>query len=146
MHTVLASRLIVLSAGAMGSPLVLERSGIGAASVLEKAGIKQFVDLPGVGKEYDGESVFYLRRLRFLNIKYQITLSSSLRILWTLTLQLMTGFSEGTQRRGAVSLAYHPSFQQLSFLVRKHGPMGRGWFWITGSKVYFPSYVLVSHC
>lgn len=57
-HTVLASRLVVLSAGAMGSPLVLERSGIGAASVLEKAGIKQLVDLPGVGKEYDGESFF----------------------------------------------------------------------------------------
>ncbi|KAK0201048.1 GMC oxidoreductase-domain-containing protein [Desarmillaria ectypa] len=52
-HIVLASRLIVLSAGAMGSPLVLERSGIGAASVLEKAGIKQLVDLPGVGKDYD---------------------------------------------------------------------------------------------
>ncbi|KAK0497831.1 GMC oxidoreductase-domain-containing protein [Armillaria luteobubalina] len=52
-RTVLASRLIVLSAGAMGSPLVLERSGIGAASVLDKAGIKQLVDLPGVGKEYD---------------------------------------------------------------------------------------------
>ncbi|KAK0201034.1 GMC oxidoreductase-domain-containing protein [Desarmillaria ectypa] len=52
-HTVRASRLVVVSAGAMGSSLILERSGIGAASILEKFGIKQIVDLPGVGKDYD---------------------------------------------------------------------------------------------
>lgn len=54
-HTVRANRLVVLSAGAMGSSLILERSGIGAASILGKFGIKQIVDLPGVGKEYDGK-------------------------------------------------------------------------------------------
>ncbi|KAK0219073.1 hypothetical protein IW262DRAFT_1077239 [Armillaria fumosa] len=37
----------------MGSSLILERPGIGAASILRKFGIKQVVDLPGVGKEYD---------------------------------------------------------------------------------------------
>ncbi|PBK85827.1 alcohol oxidase [Armillaria gallica] len=52
-HTVHASRLVVVSAGAMGTPLILERSGIGAASILEKIGIKQIVDLPGVGKDYE---------------------------------------------------------------------------------------------
>jgi alcohol oxidase len=49
-----ASRLVVLSAGAFGSPAILERSGIGAKSVLEKCGIKQRVDLPGVGEHYMG--------------------------------------------------------------------------------------------
>ncbi|KAK0231695.1 GMC oxidoreductase-domain-containing protein [Armillaria nabsnona] len=52
-HTVHASLLVVVSAGAMGTPLILERSGIGAAPILEKIGIKQIVDLPGVGKDYD---------------------------------------------------------------------------------------------
>ncbi|KAK0432026.1 GMC oxidoreductase-domain-containing protein [Armillaria borealis] len=52
-HAVRASRLVVISAGAMGSSLILERSGIGAASILGKFSIKQMVDLPGVGKEYD---------------------------------------------------------------------------------------------
>ncbi|PPQ90241.1 hypothetical protein CVT25_013000 [Psilocybe cyanescens] len=47
-----ATRLVVLSAGAMGSPAILERSGIGAAECLQKAGIKQLVDLPGVGENY----------------------------------------------------------------------------------------------
>ncbi len=54
-HTVHASRLVVVSAGAMGSSLILERSGIGAATILEKFGIQQVVDLPGVGKDYDGK-------------------------------------------------------------------------------------------
>ncbi len=39
----------------MGTPLVLERSGVGAAPILDKFGIKQVVDLPGVGKDYDGK-------------------------------------------------------------------------------------------
>lgn len=54
LHTVKARRLTIVSAGAMGSSLILERSGIGAKDILEKAGIKQLVDLPGVGKEYHG--------------------------------------------------------------------------------------------
>ncbi|KAK0485436.1 GMC oxidoreductase-domain-containing protein [Armillaria luteobubalina] len=54
-QTVLAVRascIVVVSAGATGSSLILEQSGIGAASILGKFGIKQVVDLPGVGKEY----------------------------------------------------------------------------------------------
>lgn len=49
-----ARKLVVLSAGAFGSPVILERSGIGAKKVLEKYGVKQLVDLPGVGENYQG--------------------------------------------------------------------------------------------
>ena len=49
-----ASRLVVVSGGTMGSPGILERSGIGAKAVLEKNGVKQIVDLPGVGENYQG--------------------------------------------------------------------------------------------
>lgn len=50
-----ASKLVVVSAGAFGSPQILERSGIGAKRVLEEVGVKQLVDLPGVGENYQGE-------------------------------------------------------------------------------------------
>lgn len=49
-----ATRLVVVSAGALGSPSILERSGIGASAVLKKAGVEQIVDLPGVGENYNG--------------------------------------------------------------------------------------------
>ena len=49
-----ASRLVVLSAGAFGTPSVLERSGIGSKAVLKRNNIQQLVDLPGVGEHYMG--------------------------------------------------------------------------------------------
>ncbi|KAF6810274.1 choline dehydrogenase [Colletotrichum plurivorum] len=49
--TVLAARReVIVSAGSLLSPSVLENSGIGRADVLSAAGIKQLVDLPGVGE------------------------------------------------------------------------------------------------
>lgn len=47
-----ATKLVIVSAGTLGSPAILERSGIGAADVLSKCDVKQLVDLPGVGAEY----------------------------------------------------------------------------------------------
>ena len=49
-----ASHLVVLSAGAFGSPSILERSGVGAKDVLMRNNIQQLVDLPGVGERYMG--------------------------------------------------------------------------------------------
>ena len=53
----MARRLVVLSAGTIGSPAILERSGIGSKEVLEKAGVKHMVDLPGVGENHIGLSL-----------------------------------------------------------------------------------------
>ena len=44
-----AAAEVILSAGAFGSPLVLQRSGIGPAADLAAAGIAPVHDLPGVG-------------------------------------------------------------------------------------------------
>ncbi|KAG2757782.1 GMC oxidoreductase [Suillus brevipes Sb2] len=52
LSTVRASKLVVISAGAFGSPAILERSGIGAEAVLKQCGIEQHVNLPGVGENY----------------------------------------------------------------------------------------------
>lgn len=45
-----ASKEVVVSAGSLLSPKLLELSGIGQKAVLEKAGVEQIVDLPGVGE------------------------------------------------------------------------------------------------
>ena len=45
-----AMKEVILAAGSIQSPQLLELSGIGNASVLSAAGIKQQVDLPGVGE------------------------------------------------------------------------------------------------
>ncbi|KAI8665201.1 hypothetical protein LRP88_12764 [Fusarium phalaenopsidis] len=50
--TVKARRLVVVSCGALGTPLVLERSGLGDPEVLNRAGVPLVMDLPGVGREY----------------------------------------------------------------------------------------------
>ncbi|KAI0655480.1 alcohol oxidase-like protein [Cubamyces menziesii] len=50
--TARARRMVVLSAGTFGSPAILERSGIGSPEVLKKIGVKEIVDLPGVGENF----------------------------------------------------------------------------------------------
>lgn len=52
-----ALRQLVVCAGALGTPPILERSGIGSRPILEKLGIDMKVDLPGVGKEYQDHQV-----------------------------------------------------------------------------------------
>ena len=56
---------MLVSAGPFGSPGILERSGIGAKDVLERVGVKQRVDLPGVGENYQGTSTISEIRLFF---------------------------------------------------------------------------------
>ncbi|KAK4699218.1 alcohol oxidase, partial [Phenoliferia sp. Uapishka_3] len=50
--TMKARKLVVISSGAFGSPMVLERSGVGAKEHLKKLDIDVVVDLPGVGATY----------------------------------------------------------------------------------------------
>lgn len=46
----LTAGLVVLAAGAFGSPEILLRSGVGPAAELEAEGVTPLVDLPGVGR------------------------------------------------------------------------------------------------
>lgn len=45
-----ARREVLLAAGALASPGILQRSGIGPAEILRKAGVQVVVDRPGVGE------------------------------------------------------------------------------------------------
>ncbi|KAH9174550.1 alcohol oxidase-like protein [Lactarius sanguifluus] len=60
-RTVRGTKLVLVSAGTFGSPGILERSGIGAKGVLDRVGVKQRVDLPGVGENYQDHNTFGLR-------------------------------------------------------------------------------------
>ncbi len=44
-----ADKEVILSAGSVGSPVILQRSGIGPAHVLRNAGVEVIADRPGVG-------------------------------------------------------------------------------------------------
>lgn len=52
-----AQKEVILSAGSIQSPGLLELSGIGQKSVLDAAGITQILDLPGVGENLQGKSL-----------------------------------------------------------------------------------------
>ena len=75
---VLANKEVVLSAGSIGSPHLLQLSGIGAKETLEKAGIECQHDLPGVGENLQDHLEFYFQ----FKCKQPITLNGKLD-LWS---------------------------------------------------------------
>ncbi|KAB5547370.1 alcohol oxidase-like protein [Coniochaeta sp. 2T2.1] len=52
-QTIRARKLVILSAGAVGTPGVLERSGVGNKDILAKAGVPLVAEVPGVGASYE---------------------------------------------------------------------------------------------
>lgn len=66
-HKIGAKKMVVVSAGTLGTPLLLERSGVGNGEVLTRAGIDVVADLPGVGQEFQDHNtmvVSYYTSLR----------------------------------------------------------------------------------
>ncbi|KAJ4481989.1 hypothetical protein J3R30DRAFT_3851336 [Lentinula aciculospora] len=55
-----ASRLVVISSGAFGSPAILERSGIGSLDHLAESQVHRIVDLPGVGENYQDHNLMLI--------------------------------------------------------------------------------------
>ncbi|HXC26888.1 MAG TPA: GMC family oxidoreductase N-terminal domain-containing protein [Stellaceae bacterium] len=70
-ETVDAGREVILSAGAVGSPHLLQLSGVGDPEVLQQAGIALHHALPGVGKNFQDHYIArmscYVRDLETLN-------------------------------------------------------------------------------
>ena len=54
--TVKADKEVLLAAGAVHTPKLLQLSGIGPKKVLEAAGLETIVDLPGVGQNFQDHS------------------------------------------------------------------------------------------
>ena len=66
-----AKHAVILSAGAIGSPHILQLSGIGDAALLKQHGVAPVVDLPGVGRNLQDHlqirSVFKVKDVTTLN-------------------------------------------------------------------------------
>jgi choline dehydrogenase len=50
---------VILAAGAIHSPQILQLSGIGGDELLKSFGIKTIVNLPGVGKNFQDHPTLY---------------------------------------------------------------------------------------
>ncbi|MGC6529558.1 MAG: choline dehydrogenase [Candidatus Puniceispirillaceae bacterium] len=73
---VFAKKAVILSAGAIGSPAILQRSGIGPRAVLEKASVPVLADRPGVGANLQDHLEVYFQ----IACKKPITLYSHLNL------------------------------------------------------------------
>ncbi len=95
---VTAAREVVLSAGSVNSPQILQLSGIGPAALLRQHGIEVALDLPGVGANLQDHlqirTVFKVQGAKTLN-----TLASS---LWG---KAMIGLEYALKRSGPMSMA-----------------------------------------
>lgn len=74
-QTVLARDQVILSAGAVGSPHLLQVSGIGPARHLQDSGITPVVDLPGVGENLQDHlqirTVYQVANCKTVNTLYK---------------------------------------------------------------------------
>ena len=98
MVTATARREVILSAGAIGSPQLLQLSGIGPAALLQQQGIAVVADLPGVGANLQDHlqirSVFKVKGAKTLN-----TLANSLHG------KAAIGLEYALKRTGPMSMA-----------------------------------------
>lgn len=67
-----AAREVVLAAGAVGTPQLLQLSGIGAGALLHEHGIAPRLELPGVGENLQDHlqirAVFAVEGVKTLNL------------------------------------------------------------------------------
>jgi choline dehydrogenase len=77
LQQVAAEKEVVLSAGSIGSPQLLQLSGIGPADVLKKAGVPVRHELPGVGENLQDHLEVYFQ----YHCKQPITLNGKLDLI-----------------------------------------------------------------
>lgn len=116
---------VVLSAGAVGSPALLERSGIGDGARLQGLGIATVADLPGVGENLQDHlqirPVYKVEGVRTLNSDYAKLWRRPLMALQyaamrsgplTMAPSQVGAFAKSSPEHATANLQYH--FQPLS--------------------------------
>ena len=102
MVTATATREVLLCAGSVGSPQILQLSGIGPGALLQKNGIETSVDAPGVGANLSDHlqirAVFKVSSEKF-RVKTLNTMANS---LWG---KAMIGLEYAFKRSGPMSMA-----------------------------------------
>jgi choline dehydrogenase len=112
--TVSARAEVILCAGAIGSPAILQRSGIGPAEVLAGAGVTPVVDLPGVG----GNLQDHLQQRAIYKVCGAETLNQTYYSVYG---KVKMGLDYGLRRRGPLTMA--PS--QLGIFARSDAQQAR---------------------
>jgi choline dehydrogenase len=97
-HRVTARIETLLTAGAIGSPTILQRSGIGPAKLLQNRGVPLVHDLPGVG----GNLQDHLQLRMIFKVHGIKTLNQSANSLWG---KAMMGLEYALFRSGPLSMA-----------------------------------------
>jgi choline dehydrogenase-like flavoprotein len=97
-----ARREVILSAGAVGSPMILLRSGIGPSSEIVKHGLQVRHELPGVGRNFHDHSAVSLTVSSPTRVSSAITLRKLPWIAWSLVRYGLTrrGFMAGNMIEG----------------------------------------------
>ena len=98
MVTALARREVILSAGAVASPQLLQLSGIGPAALLQSKGIALRLDLPGVGANLQD----HLQIRTVFKVKNTPTLNTIASSLWG---KARIGLEYVLKRTGPMSMA-----------------------------------------
>ena len=88
----------VLTAGAVGSPIILQRSGIGPGALLQQRGVPLVQDLPGVG----GNLQDHLQLRTIFKVQGITTLNQRANSLWG---KAMMGLEYALFRSGPLSMA-----------------------------------------
>ena len=96
--TATASREVLLCAGSVASPQLLQLSGIGPAALLRKHGIEVAVDAPGVGANLSD----HLQIRAVFNVHNVKTLNTMANSLWG---KAMIGLEYAFKRSGPMSMA-----------------------------------------
>jgi alcohol oxidase len=58
-HIINANKLVIVAAGALGTPQILERSGVGNPEVLKRVGVPVVANVPGVGENYQDHNLLF---------------------------------------------------------------------------------------
>lgn len=137
--SVYAKRLVVVSAGAFGSPAILQRSGIGASQLLKELDINQQVDLPGVGENYQGTQRTLgpnLIELKGVASDHNLGFATYFVPDSMATLDVFSGnLGEDALKSQYFSAQVYPALQPALTIHRLCGPMGRTWRWPTSYQV-----------
>jgi choline dehydrogenase len=98
MVTASASAEVILCAGSIGSPQILQLSGIGPAALLQKHGIEVLHDAPGVGANLQD----HLQIRAVFKVEGVKTLNTQASTLWG---KAMIGLEYALKRSGPMSMA-----------------------------------------
>nr|MBP9059946.1 GMC family oxidoreductase N-terminal domain-containing protein [Rhodoferax sp.] len=95
--TACATREVILSAGSIGSPQILQLSGIGPGALLQRHGVKVVVDAPGVGANLQD----HLQLRTVFKVKGVKTLNTQVSSLWG---KARMGLEYALKRSGPLSM------------------------------------------